>query len=65
MFGQLGTFVNHMKHLGLGHRTCLLFLQKQSVIGNLSKEHYGMLKLQVEAPLMAKSVSNEVIVHTE
>jgi len=51
-FGQLGTFINNMKHLGLGQKTCMEFLRKQSIIGNLNKEHYQLLKQQVEMPIL-------------
>nr|CAB3258628.1 uncharacterized protein KIAA0513-like [Phallusia mammillata] len=50
-FGQLGTFINNMKYLGLGQKTCMEFLRKQSIIGNLGKDLYQILKTQVETPL--------------
>ncbi|XP_009859363.2 uncharacterized protein KIAA0513-like [Ciona intestinalis] len=54
-FGQLGTFINNMKYLGIGQKTCLEFLRKQCIIGNLSKELYQTLKCQIETPLPSSS----------
>ncbi|XP_076813932.1 uncharacterized protein KIAA0513-like [Clavelina lepadiformis] len=51
-FGQLGTFINNMKHLGIGKDTCLQFLRKQSFIGNLNKELYQLLKCQIDLPIV-------------
>ena len=50
-FAHLGTFIVNMKHLGIGEETCLQFLRKQSVIGNLSKDLYQLLRKQIEMPL--------------
>ena len=50
-FAHLGSFIINMKHLGIGKETCLQFLKKQSVIGNLSKDLYQLLKTQIQKPL--------------
>ena len=50
-FAHLGSFIINMKHLGIGNKTCLEFLRKQSVIGNLSKDLYQLLRTQIEKPL--------------
>lgn len=49
-FGQLGTFINNMKCLGLNKRTCHEFLKKQSVIGGIPEggQYYQMLVEQIE-----------------
>lgn len=50
-FAHLGTFIVNMKHFGIGKETCLQFLRKQSVIGNLSKDLYQLLRQQIDMPL--------------
>lgn len=49
-FGQLGTFINNMKCLGLSKKTCLEFLRKQSVIGGIEEggQYHSMLVEQIE-----------------
>lgn len=49
-FGQLGTFINNMKCLGLDNKTCFEFLRKQSVIGGIEEggQYYEMLVEQIE-----------------
>lgn len=49
-FGQLGTFINNMKCLGLSKKTCLEFLRKQSVIGGIEEggQYHTMLVEQIE-----------------
>lgn len=49
-FGQLGTFINNMKCLGLSKKTCLEFLRKQSVIGGIEEDgqYHNMLVEQIE-----------------
>lgn len=49
-FGQLGTFINNMKCLGLDKKTCMEFLRKQSIIGGIEEggQYYGMLVEQIE-----------------
>ena len=52
-FAHLGSFIVNMKHLGISKETCLQFLRKQSVIGNLDKQLYQLLKTQIEMPLQS------------
>lgn len=49
-FGQLGTFVNNMKCLGLSKEICFEFLRKQSTIGGIEDDnlYYKMLVEQIE-----------------
>nr|XP_039253647.1 uncharacterized protein KIAA0513-like [Styela clava] len=49
-FGQLGTFINNMKCLGLDNKTCYEFLRKQSIIGGIEEggQYYEMLIEQIE-----------------
>uniref|UniRef100_UPI00358FD0C4 uncharacterized protein KIAA0513 homolog isoform X2 n=2 Tax=Myxine glutinosa TaxID=7769 RepID=UPI00358FD0C4 len=47
-FGQLSTFIFNMLCLGLGRSECQTFLDKHSIIGNLSKVQKETLQEQME-----------------
>ena len=43
-FGQLGSFLNNMRLLGIGERTCMRFMEKQAEIAALDDEQCALLR---------------------